>query len=133
MPARWRQRRVPVQGRAHKATGASGARDGAGAEEGRIFTLKGPGLPGLGRKAAEEGLLVGPVAAQLRLDVLQVLIVEFVQTLLHEFLAEAHRRLSSPILVLFMCALASFSILFGNFKRASLTAGITIYSCRLMF
>ena len=35
----------------------------------------------------------------------------------NEFLAEAHRRLSSPLLVLFMCAIASFSILFGELKR----------------
>ena len=35
----------------------------------------------------------------------------------NEFLAEAHRRLSSPFLVVFMCALAAFSILFGEFKR----------------
>ena len=46
----------------------------------------------------------------------------------NEFLAEAHRRLSSPILVLFMCALASFSVLFGEFKRKFLVRKIVICS-----
>ncbi len=46
----------------------------------------------------------------------------------NEFLAEAHRRMSSPILVLFMCALASFSILFGEFKKKALARKIIICS-----
>ena len=46
----------------------------------------------------------------------------------NEFLAEAHRRLSSPLLVLFMCSLASFSILFGEFKRKVLVKKIILCS-----
>ncbi len=46
----------------------------------------------------------------------------------NEFLAEAHKRLSSPILVIFMCALASFSILFGEFKRKILASKIILCS-----
>ena len=46
----------------------------------------------------------------------------------NEFLAEAHRRLSSPLLVLFMCALASFSVLFGEFKRKMLVRKVIICS-----
>ena len=46
----------------------------------------------------------------------------------NEFLAEVHRRLSSPILVLFMCTLASFSVLFGEFKRKFLVRKIVICS-----
>ena len=46
----------------------------------------------------------------------------------NEFLAEAHKRLSSPILVIFMCALASFSILFGEFKRKILVSKIILFS-----
>ena len=46
----------------------------------------------------------------------------------NEFLAEAHRRLSSPFLVLFMCALAAFSILFGEFKRKVLASKIILCS-----
>ncbi len=46
----------------------------------------------------------------------------------NEFLAEAHRRLSSPILVLCMCALGSFSVLFGEFKRKVLARKIVICS-----
>ena len=46
----------------------------------------------------------------------------------NEFLAEAHRRLSSPFLVLFMCALAAFSVLFGEFKRKVLVSKIIICS-----
>ena len=46
----------------------------------------------------------------------------------NEFLAEAHKRLSSPFLVLFMCALASFSILFGEFKRKVLVSKIILCS-----
>ena len=46
----------------------------------------------------------------------------------NEFLAEAHKRLSSPFLVVFMCALAAFSILFGEFKRKVLLNKIIICS-----
>ena len=46
----------------------------------------------------------------------------------NEFLAEAHRRLSSPLLVLFMCAIASFSILFGELKRKILISKIILCS-----
>ncbi len=46
----------------------------------------------------------------------------------NEFLAEAHKRLSSPFLVVFMCALAAFSILFGEFKRKVLVSKIIICS-----
>ncbi len=46
----------------------------------------------------------------------------------NEFLAEAHRRLSSPLLVLFMCSLASFSILCGEFKRKVLVKKIILCS-----
>ncbi len=46
----------------------------------------------------------------------------------NEFLAEAHKRLSSPFLVLFMCALAAFTILFGEFKRKVLASKIIICS-----
>ena len=46
----------------------------------------------------------------------------------NEFLAEAHKRLSSPFLVLFMCALAAFSILFGEFKRKVLASKIILCS-----
>tara|TARA_Y100000589_G_scaffold282901_1_gene280637 strand:+ start:69 stop:1199 length:1131 start_codon:yes stop_codon:yes gene_type:complete len=46
----------------------------------------------------------------------------------NEFLAEAHKRLSSPFLVLFMCALASFSVLFGEFKRKVLVSKIILCS-----
>ena len=46
----------------------------------------------------------------------------------NEFLAEAHRRLSSPILVLFMSALASFSVLFGELNRKVLVRKIVVCS-----
>ncbi len=46
----------------------------------------------------------------------------------NEFLAEAHKRLSSPFLVLFMCSLATFSILFGEFKRKVLASKMIICS-----
>ena len=46
----------------------------------------------------------------------------------NEFLAEAHKRLSSPFLVIFMCALAAFSILFGEFKRKVLVSKIILCS-----
>ena len=46
----------------------------------------------------------------------------------NEFLAEAHKRLSAPILVIFMCALAAFSILFGEFKRKVLVSKIILFS-----
>ena len=46
----------------------------------------------------------------------------------NEFLAEGHRRLSAPFLVLFMCALAAFSVLFGEFKRKVLVSKIIICS-----
>ena len=46
----------------------------------------------------------------------------------NEFLAEGHRRISSPILVLFMCTLASFSILFGELKRKNLVRKIALSS-----
>tara|TARA_X000000950_G_scaffold218579_1_gene263115 strand:- start:5219 stop:6343 length:1125 start_codon:yes stop_codon:yes gene_type:complete len=50
------------------------------------------------------------------------------QKIKNEFLAEAHKRLSSPFLVIFMCALAAFSILFGEFKRKVLVSKIIISS-----
>ncbi len=46
----------------------------------------------------------------------------------NEFLAEAHKRLSSPFLVIFMCALAAFSTLFGEFKRKVLVSKIILCS-----
>ena len=46
----------------------------------------------------------------------------------NEFLAEAHKRLSSPFLVIFMCSLAAFSILFGEFKRKILVSKIILSS-----
>ena len=46
----------------------------------------------------------------------------------NEFLAEAHKRLSSPFLVIFMCSLAAFSILFGEFKRKVLVSKIILCS-----
>ncbi len=51
----------------------------------------------------------------------------------NEFLAEAHRRLSSPLLVIFMCTLASFAILFGEIKRKILMRNIIICSCLAIF
>ena len=50
------------------------------------------------------------------------------QKIKNEFLAEAHKRLSSPFLVIFMCALAAFSILFGEFKRKVLVSKIIMSS-----
>lgn len=46
----------------------------------------------------------------------------------NEFFAEGHRRLSSPILVIFMCTLASFSVLFGEMKRKILMRNIIFCS-----
>ena len=46
----------------------------------------------------------------------------------NEFLAEAHKRLSSPFLVLFMCSLGAFAILFGEFKRKTLITKIILCS-----
>ena len=46
----------------------------------------------------------------------------------NEFLAEAHRRLSSPFLVFFMCTLGSFAILFGELKRKASVKKIIICS-----
>ena len=46
----------------------------------------------------------------------------------NEFLAEAHKRLSSPFLVIFMSTLAAFSILFGEFKRKVLISKIVLCS-----
>ena len=46
----------------------------------------------------------------------------------NEFHAEGHRRLTSPILVLFMCTLASFTVLFGEFNRKILVRNIIICS-----
>ena len=43
-------------------------------------------------------------------------------------MAEAHKRLSSPFLVIFMCSLAAFSILFGEFKRKVLVSKIILCS-----
>jgi lipopolysaccharide export system permease protein len=50
------------------------------------------------------------------------------QKIKNEFLAEGHRRLSSPILVIFMCTLSSFSILFGELKRKNLVRKIALSS-----
>lgn len=46
----------------------------------------------------------------------------------NEFYSEGHRRLSSPFLVIFMCSLASFSVLFGEMKRKLLIKNIVICS-----
>ena len=46
----------------------------------------------------------------------------------NEFLSEAHKRLSSPFLVIFMSTLAAFSILFGEFKRKVLISKIILCS-----
>ena len=46
----------------------------------------------------------------------------------NEFLAEAHKRLSSPFLVLFMCSLGAFAVLFGEFKRKTLITKIILCS-----
>ena len=46
----------------------------------------------------------------------------------NEFYAEAHRRMSSPLLVIFMCTLASFSVLFGEMKRKVLLGNIVFCS-----
>ena len=54
--------------------------------------------------------------------------IEISKKIKNEFLVEAHRRLSSPLLVLFMCALASCSVLFGEFKRKVLVSEIVLCS-----
>lgn len=45
-----------------------------------------------------------------------------------EFLSEGHRRLSSPLLVIFMCSLAAFSVLFGKTKKKMLSKRIIFNS-----
>ena len=50
--------------------------------------------------------------------------VEISKKIKNEFLAEAHKRLSAPLLVIFMCALAAFSVLFGEFRRKVLVSKI---------
>ena len=45
-----------------------------------------------------------------------------------EFLSEGHRRLSSPLLVIFMCSLAAFSVLFGKTKKKMLAKRIIFIS-----
>ena len=52
----------------------------------------------------------------------------FSNRLKNELLAEGHRRLSSPLLAIFMCILASFSILFGEMKKKMLLKNIIICS-----
>ena len=54
--------------------------------------------------------------------------IEISKKIKNEFLVEAHRRLSSPLLVLFMCALASCAVLFGEFKRKVLASKIVLCS-----
>lgn len=51
----------------------------------------------------------------------------------NEFLSEGHRRLSSPFLVLFMCSLASFSVIYGEMKRKLLIKNIVICSFIAVF
>ena len=51
----------------------------------------------------------------------------------NEFLSEGHRRLSSPFLVLFMCSLASFSVIFGEIKRKLQIKNIVICSVIAVF
>ena len=58
---------------------------------------------------------------------------EFNNKIKSEFLSEGHRRLSSPLLVIFMCTLASFSILFGKSKKRILTNRIIIVSSLAFF
>ena len=50
--------------------------------------------------------------------------IEISKKIKNEFLAEAHKRLSTPLLVIFMCALAAFSVLFGEFRRKVLVSKI---------
>ena len=45
-----------------------------------------------------------------------------------EFVSEGHRRLSSPLLVIFMCSLAAFSVLFGKTKKKMLAKRIIFIS-----
>ena len=46
----------------------------------------------------------------------------------NEFFAEGHRRLSSPLLVIFMCSLGAFSILFGKTRKKISSGRIVIIS-----
>ncbi len=54
--------------------------------------------------------------------------VEISKKIKNEFLAEAHKRLSAPLLVIFMCSLAAFSVLFGEFRRKVLVSKIIVCS-----
>ena len=51
----------------------------------------------------------------------------------NEFLAEAHRRLSSPLLVILMCSLASCAVLIGEMKKKMLLKNIIISSFIAIF
>ena len=51
----------------------------------------------------------------------------------NEFYSEGHRRLSSPFLVLFMCSLASFAVIFGEMKRKLLIKNMVICSFIAVF
>ena len=44
--------------------------------------------------------------------------------ILNEFYSEAHRRLSSPLLVIFMCTTAASTVLFGKMKKRTSTRKI---------
>ena len=47
--------------------------------------------------------------------------------IIKEFLAEGHRRISSPFLVIFMSLAAAFTILLGTGKQSNSTKRITFY------
>ncbi len=50
------------------------------------------------------------------------------QKILKEFLAEGHRRISSPLLVIFMSLAAAFTILLGTGKKSNTTRRISLSS-----
>ena len=54
--------------------------------------------------------------------------IELNEKIKNEFYAEGHRRLSSPLLVIFMCSLATFSILFGKTRKKTSSRRIIIIS-----
>ena len=53
---------------------------------------------------------------------------KFSNNIKKEFFSEGHRRLSSPLLVIFMCSLAAFSVLFGKTKKKMLAKRIIFIS-----
>ena len=53
---------------------------------------------------------------------------ELRKKILKEFLAEGHRRISSPFLVIFMSLAAAFTILFGSSKQSNTTKRISLLS-----